>query len=132
MVDRPAAKEGDQVFAIDTHYVAVPSPGGPVPTPTPMPFQGMLDGTLSKDVRIQDRFAAIEGTTVENKQVHMPSAGPLMTPPSNRGEVIDGSSTVFINDRPATWVGARVKTCNDCGNPAQGTVMGESTVRVGS
>ena len=34
---QPAAKQGDQIVATDTHIVLVPSPGGPVPTPLPHP-----------------------------------------------------------------------------------------------
>ena len=35
---QPAAKQGDQVMATDTHIVMIPSPGGPVPTPLPHPL----------------------------------------------------------------------------------------------
>jgi hypothetical protein len=44
---QPAAKQGDEVVAVDTHVVMIPSPAGPVPTPMPMPFAGKLDGGLT-------------------------------------------------------------------------------------
>ena len=43
---QPAAKQGDQMTAVDMHIVMVPSPGGPVPTPLPHPFMGIIDGLL--------------------------------------------------------------------------------------
>jgi hypothetical protein len=49
---QPAAKQGDQIVATDTHIVMIPSPGGPVPTPLPHPFTGQIDGGLSSDVNI--------------------------------------------------------------------------------
>ena len=55
----PAAKQGDQVVATDTHIQMVPSPGGPVPTPIPGPFMGLLDGALSTDVHIDGKPAAV-------------------------------------------------------------------------
>jgi uncharacterized Zn-binding protein involved in type VI secretion len=50
---QPAAKQGDQINAVDTHIVMVPSPGGPVPTPLPHPFSGIISGNLSSDVKIK-------------------------------------------------------------------------------
>ena len=63
---KPAAKQGDQVVAVDVHIVLVPSPGGPVPTPLPHPFSGMLDGGLSQDVFIMGMPAATVGSTANN------------------------------------------------------------------
>ena len=60
---QPAAKQGDQVTAMDTHIVMVPSAGGPVPTPLPHPFTGIIDGNLSSDVMIMGMPAATVGST---------------------------------------------------------------------
>ena len=57
---QPAAKQGDQIVATDTHIVMIPSPGGPVPTPLPSPFTGMIDGALSGNVNIEGKPAAVQ------------------------------------------------------------------------
>jgi uncharacterized Zn-binding protein involved in type VI secretion len=91
---QPAAKEGDQVMATDTHIVMVPSPGGPVPTPLPHPFAGKLDGELSSDVKIMGKGAAVVGSTATNSPSHVPSGGPsFQSPPSNKGTIKLGSQT---------------------------------------
>ena len=57
---QPAAKQNDIIQATDTHIVMVPSPGGPVPTPTPgHPFNGMINGGLSTNVRINDDIGSV-------------------------------------------------------------------------
>src|SRR4051812_34869695 len=98
---RPAAKQNDRVTGTDTHILMVPSPGGPVPTPTPMPFQGMLSGSLSPDVLVDNQPAAVEGSTAANAPGHVPSAGPFQKPPSDQGTIQMGSSSVLINSKAA-------------------------------
>ena len=63
---QPAAKQGDQVVATDTHIIMIPSPGGPVPTPLPHPFTGQIDGGLSSDVNVEGKPAAVQGSTATN------------------------------------------------------------------
>ena len=99
---KPAAKQGDQITATDTHIVMIPSPGGPVPTPLPSPFIGMLDGNLSGDVNIMGMAAAYVGSTATNTPSHIPAGGPFQTPPSNKGSIELGSNSVFINGNPTT------------------------------
>ena len=70
---QPAAKQGDQVVATDTHIVMIPSPGGPVPTPLPHPFAGMLDGSLSSDVNIGGKPAAVAGHDRDEHAVARPA-----------------------------------------------------------
>jgi len=100
---QPAAKQSDVIQAIDTHIVMVPSPGGPVPTPTPgHPFNGIIDGNLSSDVKIMGMPAATVGSTAANQPPHIPIGGPsFQIPPTNQGTIISGSSMVFINGQPA-------------------------------
>ena len=50
---QPAAKQGDQVVAVDTHLIQPPGPTSPVPVPHP--FNGIIDGSLSSDVNIESR-----------------------------------------------------------------------------
>ena len=128
---QPAAKQGDQVTGVDTHIVMIPSPGGPVPTPLPHPFSGMLDGSLSSDVKIMGMPAAVVGSTASNMPPHIPQGGPFQMPPSNRGQIIMGSATVRINGKPAARNGDTVNTCNDPADMPVGTVIAVGTVMIG-
>lgn len=128
---QPAAKQGDQVIATDTHIVMIPSPGGPVPTPLPHPFVGMLDGQLSSDVNIEGKPAATEGSTATNSPSHIPQGGPFQTPPANQGTVQQGSGTVFINGKAAARTGDVVKTCNDPADAPVGSIVAAGTVMIG-
>ncbi len=128
---QPAAKQGDQVMATDTHIVMIPSPGGPIPTPLPNPFVGMLDGSLSTNVNIQGKPAAMQGSTATNSPSHIPQGGPFQKPPSNKGTVQMGSSTVMINGKPAARNSDQVMTCNDPADLPVGTIIAVSTVLIG-
>jgi uncharacterized Zn-binding protein involved in type VI secretion len=128
---QPAAKQGDQVVATDTHIVMIPSPGGPVPTPLPHPFVGQLDGSLSKDVNVGGKPAAVQGSTATNTPSHVPQGGPFQKPPSNKGTVQLGSTTVLINGKPAARNGDKVMTCNDPADLPVGTIVAAGTVLIG-
>ena len=128
---QPAAKQGDQVVATDTHIVMIPSPGGPVPTPLPHPFTGQVDGSLSSDVNVQGSPAAVQGSTATNTPSHIPQGGPFQTPPSNRATIQTGSGTVFINGKAAARNGDTAMTCNDPSDLPVGTVIAVSTVMIG-
>lgn len=128
---QPAAKQGDQIVATDTHIIMIPSPGGPVPTPLPHPFMGQLDGGLSSDVRIEGKAAATKDSTATNTPAHIPQGGPFQKPPSNRATILLGSSTVRINGKPAARNGDKANTCNDPADLPAGTVVAVSTVMIG-
>jgi uncharacterized Zn-binding protein involved in type VI secretion len=128
---QPAAKQGDQVVATDTHIVMIPSPGGPVPTPLPHPFAGQLDGSLSGDVNIEGKAAAVQGSTATNTPAHVPQGGPFQKPPSNRAMVQLGSGTVLINGKPAARNGDKAMTCNDPADLPAGTVVAAGSVLIG-
>jgi len=128
---QPAAKQGDRVIATDTHIVMIPSPGGPVPTPLPHPFAGQLDGSLSGDVNIEGKAAAVQGSTATNTPAHVPQGGPFQKPPSNKGTVQIGSGTVLINGKPAARNGDKAMTCNDPADLPVGTVVAAGTVLIG-
>ena len=128
---QPAAKQGDRVVATDVHIVMIPSPGGPVPTPLPHPFVGMLDGSLSSDVNIEGKPAAVQGSTATNTPSHIPQGGPFQKPPSNRATVQLGSSTVLINGKPAARAGDTALTCNDPADLPAGTIVAAGTVLIG-
>ena len=124
-----AAKEGDQVTVTDTHIEMVGGP--PVPTPTPNPFSGKLDGALSSDVKIEGKAAATVDSTATNSPGHIPVAGPFQNPPSNKGTVKAGSSTVKINGKAAARSGDTVETCNDPVDLPVGTIIASGTVTIG-
>jgi uncharacterized Zn-binding protein involved in type VI secretion len=133
-MSQPAAKEGDQVVALDTHIVMVPSPGGPVPTPLPHPFVGSLDGVLSDDVEIEGMAAATVDSTATNQPSHFPTppGTSFQNPPSNKATITQGSSSVEINGKAAARMGDIAKTCNDPTDLEIGTVMGTAmTVLIG-
>lgn len=133
-MSKPAAKKHDQVLATDTHIVMVPSPGGPVPTPLPHPFVGMLDGELSQDVEIEGLAAATVDSTATNQPSHIPTppGTSFQSPPSNKGTITQGSSSVEINGKAAARLGDIAKTCNDPSDLEIGTVMGTAmTVLIG-
>jgi uncharacterized Zn-binding protein involved in type VI secretion len=129
----PAAKQGDQITAIDIHIVMVPSATGSVPTPLPHPFMGIIDGSLSSNVKIMGVPAATVDSTATNTPPHIPTPPGVsfQTPPSNRATIIRGSATVFINGKSAARMGDTAKTCNDPVDQPIGTVVASGTVFIG-
>jgi uncharacterized Zn-binding protein involved in type VI secretion len=132
-VGQPAAKQGDQVVAVDTHIVLVPSPSGTVPTPLPHPFSGILNGALSSDVKVMGMPAATVDSTADNTPPHIatPPGTSFQNPPSNKATVTAGSQTVKVNGKPAARMGDTAKTCNDPADAPVGTVIAAGTVLVG-
>ena len=128
---KPAAKQGDNVVAIDTHIVMVPSPSGTVPTPMSMPFNGVLSGDLSPDVLMEKKPAATVGSTAVSTPSHVPVGGPFQMPPSNQATVKMGSRTVLINKKQAAHLGDPADTCNDPTDAPNGQVVCAGTVVVG-
>lgn len=125
----PAAKQGDKVTAVDIHLIQPPGPSSPVPVPHP--FNGIIDGALSSDVKIQGMPAATVNSTATNTPPHIPQGGTFVKPPSNRATIIKGSSTVFINKKPAARSGDTALTCNDPVDAPVGTVVAVGTVNIG-
>lgn len=123
-----AAKQGDQITATDTHLILQPSPAT---VPTPHPFTGIIDGSLSSDVKIESKAAAVVGSTATNTPPHVPIGGTFVNPPKNQGTIISGSSSVFINNKPAARHGDTALTCNDPVDAPVGTVVATSTVIIG-
>jgi uncharacterized Zn-binding protein involved in type VI secretion len=129
---QPAAKQGDQVLGTDTHIIMIPAPPGPpVPTPLPHPFTGILQQGLSTDVMIQGMPAATVNSIAMNTPPHIPQGGPFQKPPMNQGKITMGSTTVFINGKPAARAGDTAMTCNDPVDAPVGKVVAVSTVLIG-
>lgn len=135
MPGKPAARQTDQVKAVDVHIVAVPAPPAPpIPTPLPHMFSGMLDASLSTDVKIGGQFAATVDSIAHNLPPHIPTPPGVsfLIPPKNQGKVFMGSMTVLINGKPAARMGDQVMTCNDPTDLPIGTIVsGFATVMIG-
>jgi uncharacterized Zn-binding protein involved in type VI secretion len=131
-VGQPAAKEGDQVVAVDTHIVMVPPV--PAPTPLPHPFTGILSDGLSSDVNIMGMPAATVDSTADNTPPHIPTppGTAFQSPPSNKATIAFGSATVKINGKAAARAGDPARTCNDPADLPVGTVVvPAATVMIG-
>jgi uncharacterized Zn-binding protein involved in type VI secretion len=130
---QPAAKQGDQITANDTHIVMVPSGPSLVPTPLPHPFMGMLNGGLSSDVNIMGKPAATVDSTADNSPAHIPTppGTAFQKPPTNKATVKLGSPTVKINGKMAARNGDMAMTCNDPSDMPVGTVIAVGTVLIG-
>lgn len=128
---QPAAKQGDQITAIDTHIIMIPTPGGPVPTPLPHPFNGIINGNLSSNVKMMGMPAATQNSTADNMPPHIPQGGPFQKPPSNKAQIMLGSPTVNINGKPAARNGDPAQTCNDPADLPVGAVIAVGTVMIG-
>ena len=51
----------------------------------------------------------------------------FVVPPTNQGTVLNGSTTVFIDGKPAARLGDTVMDCNDPVPAPTGTIVGGST-----
>jgi uncharacterized Zn-binding protein involved in type VI secretion len=129
---QPAAKQGDHITAIDIHIVMIPAAAGaPVPTPLPSPFDGMLSTGLSTNVFIEGMPAATVNSGASNTVPHIPAGGPFQVPPTNQGQIVMGSMTVYINGQGAARNGDMATTCDDVNPSPHGTVIAVSTVFIG-
>ena len=126
---QPAAKQGDTITAIDIHLIQ--PPGTSPPVPVPHPFNGIIDNSLSPNVKIEGRPAATLNSTATNTPPHIPIGGTFVKPPSNQARIVRASATVFINNKPAARAGDTALTCNDPADLPVGTVVALSTVLIG-
>ena len=71
---QPAAKQGDQITATDMHVIQ--PPGSTSPVLVPHPFLGIIDGSLSSDVKIMGMPAATVTSTAHEDDVTLELAKP--------------------------------------------------------
>ena len=131
---QPAARKNDPVVGIDIHIVMVPAAPSPVPTPLPHPFSGTITGKTIASVKIGGEEAAVVGSEATNKPSHIPTppGTSFQNPPSNKGTVDAGSSSVKIGGKAAARAGDPVKTCNDPVDADTSAITaGEMTVTIG-
>jgi uncharacterized Zn-binding protein involved in type VI secretion len=126
---QPAARAGDRVVAIDIHLIQPPGPTSPITVPHP--FAGIIDGSVSSNVKIAGAFAATVDSTATNTPPHVPIGGTFVNPPSNRATIITGSASVKINNKAAARAGDTVRTCNDPIDQPVGTVVAVGKVLIG-
>lgn len=126
---QPAAKQGDKVVGFDVHLIQPPAPSGPLPVPGHV-MNATLDGGLSPDVRIMGKAAAVVGSTATNVP-HLPLGGTFVNPPRNRARVAAGSTTVFINGKPAARLGDKALDCADPVDAPGVGVVAAGTVFIG-
>jgi uncharacterized Zn-binding protein involved in type VI secretion len=128
-VGMPAAKKGDKITAQDVHLVQ--PPGTAPPASIQHPFKGIISGNLSANVNIMGKPAATMKSTATNTPAHLPIGGTFVKAPANRGSIIAGSATVFINGKPAARSGDAAITCNDPVDLPVGKVVAKGTVFIG-
>lgn len=128
----PAAKHGDKVIATDIHIVLIQAPPGPpIPVPVPHSFTGIIDGNLSRNVKIEGLPAATVDSTATNTPSHIPQGGPFQKSPSNKATINMGSATVRINGKMVARNVDTAITCNDPSDMPIGKVIAAGTVFVG-
>jgi uncharacterized Zn-binding protein involved in type VI secretion len=128
MAGRPAAKQGDQVIAIDIHMVH----DGPAILAIPHPFAGKLSRALSPNVKIEGRPAAVLGSVATLTPPHMPIGGnPFAVQPRHQGRVVQASQSVLVNGKPLARAGDTALTCNDPVDAPVGRVVAAGRVLVG-
>lgn len=127
----PAAKQGDRILAVDIHMTKVWVVATTVTVPLPYPFDGLIDGGLSGDVRIEGRAAATVDSTASNTPPHIPEGISFQNEPSNRGRIISGSASVRINGKPAARAMDTAMTCNDPTDLPVGMVVALGNVTIG-
>jgi len=127
-MSQPAAKQFDQLKAVDMHLIQPPNASSP--SMVPHDFDGQLDGELSDDVWIERQRAATVGSTAKNMPPHVPQGGSFVNLPTNQGSIISGSTTVFINGKAAARNGDEAQTCTE--GPGQpGHVVASGSVYIG-
>jgi uncharacterized Zn-binding protein involved in type VI secretion len=109
----PAVVMNDRITGIcATHQV--PSPvGAPMPSPAPMPFGAPLTTGLATKVMAQGKPMAVVGSSGVNTPPHvgLHATDPFMTPTLQKGQISNGSSKVFIENKPAAYTGCQTMVC---------------------
>ena len=127
---QPAAKKDDKIVAVDNHLIQPPGPTSPVIVPHP--FNGIIDGGLSSNVNIMGKPAATETSTATNTPSHIPMIpGSFVNPPTNKGVILQGSTTVKINGKAAARHNDPTQTCADPAPNMTGKVVAVGTVMIG-
>lgn len=113
----PAIVMNDQITGqCPIHMIPNPASGAPQPAP-PMPFSAPLTLNLSTTVMIDGKFAAVVGSQGMNTPPHvgLHPADPFMAPPTQMGQILQGSPTVMIDGKPAANAQSQCLCCSTPG-----------------
>ena len=114
----PAIVMGDKITGqCPIHMIPNPATGAPQPAP-PMPFSAPLTLNLSTTVMIDGKFAAVVGAQGVNTPPHvgLHPSDPFMAPPTQMGQVLQGSPTVLIDGKPAANAQSQCLCCSTPGS----------------
>ena len=110
---QPAAVSGDQITGTCPIH-QVPNPASGVPQPAgPLPFAAPLTIGLAATVLIENKPAAVQGSSGYNSPPHvgLHASDPYMTPVLQEGKVVVGSPTVQFEGKQAASTGSQVMCC---------------------
>ena len=126
----PAAVLGDRIMGTCMgHQIPSPPAGNPGPAP-PMPFSAPLTTGIAPTVLIGGKPAAVVGSWGLNAPPHvgLHVSDPFMAPPMQRGTVMQGSTTVLMEGKPAAKTGSACTICLGLTGQLTGTA---ATVLIG-
>jgi len=115
-VGAPAIVMGDKITGqCAIHMIPNPATGAPQPSP-PLPFSAPLTMGLATKVMIGGKAAAVAGSSGVNTPPHvgLHPSDPYMAPPTEKGQIVMGSTTVLIEGKGAA---TGQSTCTCCATP---------------
>lgn len=127
----PAAVLGDRLMGVCAgHQIPGPPSGNPVPAP-PLPFSAPILMQCATKTLIAGKPAVVVGANGLNTPPHvgLHASDPFMAPPTQRGTVTMGSTTVLIENKPAVRMGDPGAIC--FGAPIGKMVATAATVIIG-
>ena len=107
----PAIVMGDRITGMCPHLIIGPLG---VPVPSPLPFSAPLTDALATTVLINNKPAAVVGSSGLNVPPHvgLHASDPFMAPPLQRGTVLTpGNPTVLFEGKPAASAMSTAKCC---------------------
>jgi len=128
-VGAPAAVAGDQIMGLCVGHQIIGPLGVPAPAP-PMPFSAPLTTGLATTVMIVGKPAAVVGSGGMSVPPHvgLHASDPFMIPLQQKGTIVMGSATVFIEGKPAASASSM---CTMCIAPATSLAATGLTVLIG-
>lgn len=126
---RPVAKKDkDGIDGKCAHMVQMPGTPPPPPVPQVFSFSAKFGTNLSPDVYAENKNVAFVTSRVRMMPPLFPKGGVFVSPPSNSGEVIMGSPTVYANGKPIARNGDLAKICADPVSTPTAKVVARGTV----
>jgi uncharacterized Zn-binding protein involved in type VI secretion len=125
----PAAVMGDKIVGMCPIHQTIAPTGNPVPAP-PMPFSASITFGVATKTFIEGKPAVVVGANGLNVPPHvgLHASDPFMAPPMQKGTVVSGSTSVFIEGKPAASAASQ---CTMCATPAASLVATGVSVLIG-